>query len=178
MPNAKFSQLPVPVFCSYLPRVFFRTKQIKGNPLLQLVEAYRNAEGQPRQRVVASLGNITLPEGDSRRIAKAVADQINGQPGLLDGELSAEAASWVDHIANLAKRSKGATDPVRKAFADGVLLDGIETEQALVYRQLGIDWKQAAPTRKYVRNEDDFVVPSRTEACNRNGSRLLIRNLG
>jgi hypothetical protein len=74
--------------------VFFRTKQIKGTPLLQLVEAYRNAEGQPRQRVVASLGNITLPGEHTRCIAKAVECQINGQQLLLGGELTAEVASW------------------------------------------------------------------------------------
>ena len=36
--------------------MYFRTKAIKGTPLVQLVESYRNAEGSPRQRVVASLG--------------------------------------------------------------------------------------------------------------------------
>jgi hypothetical protein len=41
-----------------LPGVFCRTKQIKGTPLLQPVEAYRHTEGQPRQRVAASLGNV------------------------------------------------------------------------------------------------------------------------
>ena len=58
--------------------MFFRTKQIKATPLLQLVEAYRNTDGQPRQRVIASLGNATLPAGDPRRLAKAVKDQLNG----------------------------------------------------------------------------------------------------
>lgn len=109
--------------------MFFRTKQIKGTPLLQLVEAYRNAEGQPRQRVVASLGNITLPGEHTRSIAKAVECQINGQHTLLDGGLTAEAASWVDHITKLAKRSKGATAPVRGTVIDGVLLDEMETEE-------------------------------------------------
>ncbi len=58
-------------FTTCLPGVFFRTKQIKGTPLLQLVDAYRNTEGQPRQRVVASLGNASLPAGDPRHLAKA-----------------------------------------------------------------------------------------------------------
>jgi len=35
--------------------VYFRTKIIKGTPLVQLVESFRNEEGQPRQLVVASL---------------------------------------------------------------------------------------------------------------------------
>ena len=37
--------------------MFFRTKIVKDTPLVQLVEAFRNAEGLPRQRVVASLGD-------------------------------------------------------------------------------------------------------------------------
>jgi len=111
--------------------VFFRTKQIKGTPLLQLVEAYRNAEGSPRQRVIASLGNATLPAGDPRRLAKAVEEQINGQAGLLDESLSTETAAWVAGIASLAKRSKGATRSVSGTVIDGVLLDEIQTEQVV-----------------------------------------------
>ena len=77
-------------------RGFFRTNQIKRAPLLQLVEAYRNAEGHPRQREGgASLGNATLPAGDPRRFAKAVEEPINSHNGLLDGALTAEAAAWV-----------------------------------------------------------------------------------
>jgi transposase len=109
--------------------VFFRTKQIKGTPLLQLVEAYRNTEGQPRQRVVASLGNASLPAGDPRRLAKAVEDQLNGQAGLLDEALTAETAAWIGHVASLAKRSKGATAPVGGTVLDGVLLDEVQNEQ-------------------------------------------------
>jgi transposase len=114
--------------------VFFRTKQIKGTPLVQLVEAYRNTEGQPRQRVVASLGNASLPAGDPRRLAKAVEDQINGHTGLLDETFTAETVAWVVHVASLAKRSKGATTPVVGTVIDGILLDEIETEQSV---QLG-----------------------------------------
>jgi len=108
--------------------VFFRTKQIKGTPLLQLVEAYRNTEGQPRQRVLASLGNATLPAGDARRLAKAVEDQLSGQAGLLDETLTEETAAWVVNVANLAKRSKGATEALSGTVIDGVLLDEMETE--------------------------------------------------
>lgn len=58
--------------------VFFRTKQIKGTPLFQLVEAYRSNQGQSRRRVVSSLGNATLPAGDPRHLTKAVEHQMNG----------------------------------------------------------------------------------------------------
>lgn len=95
---------------------------------------YRNTEGQPRQRVVASLGNASLPAGDPRRLAKAVEEQINGHSGLLDVALTEDAAAWVVHVASLAKRSKGATQTVGGTVIDGVLLDEIQTEQVV---QLG-----------------------------------------
>jgi transposase len=111
--------------------VFFRTKQIKGTPLLQLVESYRNTEGNPRQRVIVSLGNSALPAGDPRRLAKAIEDQICGQQELLDDSLSTEAAAWVAKVASLAKHSKGATRSVSSTVIDGVLLDEIQTEQVV-----------------------------------------------
>jgi hypothetical protein len=40
--------------------MYFRTKSIKGCKLVQLVESYRNEEGQPRQRVV-----VSYPLGDA-----------------------------------------------------------------------------------------------------------------
>jgi len=123
--------LRAPGLFRHLPHVYFRTKQIKGTPLLQLVEAYRNTEGQPRQRVVASLGGDTLPAGDPHLLAKAVEDEMNGQAGLLDGALTAESAAWVARVAKLAKRSKGATKAIGGTVLDGVLLDDMETEQVV-----------------------------------------------
>ncbi len=121
--------MPRPLPTGYFPGVFFRTKKIKGTLLLQLVEAYRNTEGQPRQRVVASLGNTTLPvDVDPRCLAKAVEEHIGGQPGLLDGTLTEETAAWVVHVASLSKRSKGATQSIGGTVVDGVLLDEIQTE--------------------------------------------------
>jgi hypothetical protein len=58
--------------------VYFRTKTIKGTPLLQLVESYRNAEGSPRQRVVASLGDAVIPEAEKDDIAGAVTRCLRG----------------------------------------------------------------------------------------------------
>jgi len=107
--------------------MYFRTKDIKGTPLLQLVEAFRNAEGQPRQRVVASLGDASLPEGESHHIARAVESQLGGQPDLLAPELSTQAADWVTRIVQIAGRSKSAR-PAAVDKVDGVLVEGIATE--------------------------------------------------
>ena len=115
--------------------MYFRTKTVKGTPLLQLVESYRNVEGQPRQRVIASLGDAALPEDEKRAIAKAVASALQGQTDWLGNEaLSQEASSWVARIVQLARNSKGGNAVVEAATADGVLLDAIETQNVV---QLG-----------------------------------------
>jgi hypothetical protein len=113
--------------------MYFRTKTIKGTPLLQLVESYRNAEGQPRQRLVASLGDACLPADEKHLIARAVENHLAGQPDLVAAELSTPAADWVTRILKLAGRSKSAR-PVAVEKVDGVLLDGIATENVV---QLG-----------------------------------------
>lgn len=113
--------------------MFFRTKTVKGTSLLQLVESYRNAEGQPRQRVVVSLGDAKLPESEGNPIARAVENQLRAQSDLLPADLSEEAAAWVRRILQLAGRSKSAR-PACPERIDGVLVDGVETENVV---QLG-----------------------------------------
>jgi len=113
--------------------MFFRTKTIKGTALLQLVESYRNAEGQPRQRVIVSLGDARLPEPETLRIARAVENHLRGHSDLLPSDLSQEAASWVTRILQLLGRSKSAR-PAGPAQIDGVLVDRVTTENIV---QLG-----------------------------------------
>ena len=66
--------------------MYFRTKFIKGTPLVQLVQSFRNEEGQPRQRVIASLGDAKLPEADKPLIAEAVERQLQGVRDFLNRE--------------------------------------------------------------------------------------------
>jgi len=118
--------------------VYFRTKVIKGTPLVQLVESYRNAEGLPRQRVVASLGAADIPEDEKSLIAGEVTRRLRGgdeeELAGLGPELSGAAAGWVARIVGLAGRSGGARQEVGLAVANGVLLDKIETVEVV---QLG-----------------------------------------
>jgi transposase len=115
--------------------MYFRTKTIKGTPLVQLIESYRNSESQPRQRVIASLGDAELPEDEKRAIAKAVESALRGQSDWLEvEELSQDAASWVAKILQLARKSKGANTVVEATTVDGVLLDEIQTQNVV---QLG-----------------------------------------
>lgn len=113
--------------------MYFRTKTIKGTPLVQLVQAYRNDEGQPRQRVVASLGDANIPVAQYKQIARAIEDQLQGQSDLFDSTLSEEAAGWVTRILQVIGRSKSAR-PTEIEKVDGVLVDHIATENVV---QLG-----------------------------------------
>jgi hypothetical protein len=113
--------------------MFFRTKTIKGASLLQLVESYRNTEGQPRQRVVVSLGDAKVPDAEKSTIARAVENHLHGQSDLLPPDLSEEAAGWVRRILQLAGRSKSAR-PVSENTIDGVIIDRVESENVV---QLG-----------------------------------------
>jgi hypothetical protein len=113
--------------------MYFRTKTIKGSSLLQLVESFRNEEGQPRQRVVVSLGDATIPENEKNLIARCVENQLLGQTELMPVDLSQEAAAWVRRILQLAGRSKSAR-PALQDTIDGVLIDQIESENIV---QLG-----------------------------------------
>jgi transposase len=115
--------------------VYFRTKTVKGTPLVQLVESYRNLQSQPRQRVIASLGDASLPEEEKRAIAKAVESALKGQGDWLELEaLSPDASSWVAKIVQLARRSKGGNATIEATTADGVLLDDIQIQEVV---QLG-----------------------------------------
>jgi transposase len=115
--------------------MYFRTKTVKGTPLVQLVESYRNSQSQPRQRVIASLGDASLPEDEKRDIAKAVESALRGQTDWLASEaLSPDASTWVARIVQLARNSKGGNAVVEAATVDGVLLDEIETQNVV---QLG-----------------------------------------
>lgn len=106
--------------------MYFRTKSIKGSHLVQLVHSYRNSDGLPRQRVIASLGDAKLPEAEKSLIASAVERRIHGEGDFFDSSLSPEATAWVDRIVQLAGRSQAAK-PVPQATVDGVILDSIET---------------------------------------------------
>ena len=94
------------------------------------MQSYRDAQGAPRQRVIASLGDTRLPESEERAIAQAVERRLQGEREFFEAELSTEGLAWVARIVALAGRSKAAV-PVTGATVDGVLVDEIETEHVV-----------------------------------------------
>lgn len=107
--------------------MFFREKRVKQSKLVQLVESYRDPEGRPRQRIVASLGDASLPEGSERRIARCVQGRLEGQRDLFDVNLNTIEAEWVDRIVKLADRTRSAQQERGNETLDGVIAEDIET---------------------------------------------------
>ena len=66
--------------------------------ICKLLEAYRNAEGRPRQRVVVSLGNADIPKKDHSLIAEMVERRLYGYRDLFEHRLSRRVQQWVDSI--------------------------------------------------------------------------------
>ncbi len=110
--------------------MFFRVKQSPSGRVLQLLESYRNPQGQPRHRVVISLGTAALAQGDWKAVAAAVAAQLYDQKPLLPPELSAHAQQWIDSITRRVMR-EGRWLPLRAALCDpqAESLDGVLVDQ-------------------------------------------------
>ncbi len=114
--------------------MFFRNKTIKGSNVLQLVESYRNPEGLPRQRVIASLGDAHIPEPSRIVIAQTVECKLKGQAQLLPSTLTQSEAQWVDQIIQIIERSLSSKPKKDIEVVNGVKIDAIEMENVV---QLG-----------------------------------------
>jgi transposase len=118
--------------------MFFRVKQSPSGRVLQLLESYRNPQGQPRQRVVISLGDAALAPADWKSVAATVAAELCGEKPLLAPELSENGKRWADSITRRVMR-EGRWLPLRPALndpqaesLDGVLVDQVTHGQSAV----------------------------------------------
>jgi transposase len=107
--------------------MYFREKKVKNSRLMQLVESYRDEEGRPRQRIVASLGDAKVPENARPRIARCVQQRLQGQRDLFDADLRAGEAEWVDRIVKIAERTRSAQRERGIQTLDGVVADKVDT---------------------------------------------------
>src|SRR6185436_18361290 len=134
----------------HTPPMFFRRKQSPSGFCLQLLESFRNAQGQPRQRVVVSLGDAVIARADQPRIAQAVARHFygGGLPELLPAAVAPEAtSSWVDQICKRIER-EGRWQPVRSApspepgeVIDGVLVEAISHTHTTPLGPTWVGWQ-------------------------------------
>ena len=104
--------------------MYFARKKSKSGSTLQLLESYRNAEGKPRHRVIASLGDADLPKALWGVVSDAVASRLAGQQTLFD--LDPEAAEWVDRILQRIDARKERRRVRRPEHLDGVIVDQVK----------------------------------------------------
>ena len=114
--------------------MFFRTKQSPSGQCLQLLESYRNPQGEPRHRVVVSLGDASIAEADRPRIARLVEQRLRGQTELPCLRDEGGVLRWADLIAKRIER-EGRWRPAPAAegpgagAAAGLVLDGVLADQ-------------------------------------------------
>ncbi len=107
--------------------MFFRRKPTARGFNWQLVESFRNEEGQPRQRIVVSLGNASLPEDELKFIANVLERKLRHQSDFFSQEqeaaqLSEEASSWVDRIYRQVVRDERFCQPQSVSDIEGMSL--------------------------------------------------------
>lgn len=111
--------------------MFFREKIVRGTRVVQLVESFRNAEGLPRQRVVASLGNAAIPEDEFKSIAQAVELRLRREQSLFPIKLSDDAARWTVRITKIIEQARSIPLSSSITRLDGVLIDRISTDDVV-----------------------------------------------
>ena len=108
---------------------------------MQLLESYRDQNGDSRHRVILSLGSLKIPEEDRPIIARGVEQKLFGAQELIPADLSASQQRWIDDLTRRIQRQghwKSAlprTDPAPPRSSVGVVevaLDQLEHEQATV----------------------------------------------
>ena len=140
--------------------MFFRRKLGPSGINWQLVESFRNGEGRPRQRIVASLGNASFPEDELKVIAKIIERKLHHPHDFFSHKqemvpLSEAATDWIDRIyrqivrdgrycqfqpvgdnSNLSPQSShspgSGISQTSDPFIEGVQMDAIEHENSAV----------------------------------------------
>lgn len=117
--------------------MFFHTKSTPSGKVLQLLEAYRNASGQPRNRVVVSLGHADIPKEHQELIAKAVEKKLYHQQELFSWEYDTSISKWIDFIVrkvDIQGRWRPLGQPAEKEgpVVDGVMLDHVDHEDTVI----------------------------------------------
>jgi len=120
--------------------MYFATRTSRGKQILQLLESYRNADGQPRNRVVLSLGMRELDKARGKLIAQVIDAELYCRPLLL--RMPTDVVEEANEIVGAVRR-KGTWVPIgeRKQeptpqsdeapspSIDGVLVEQVSTGQ-------------------------------------------------
>lgn len=96
-----------------MPGMYLRTKITPTGSVLQLVASYRDAEQRPRQRILASLGDVSVPDELRTIIVRGVEARLSGQVNLTLDAAPAEAITWIDRIVRQCdRRIPAASHPI------------------------------------------------------------------
>lgn len=135
--------------------MFFRIKSTPSGQVLQLIEAYRDEQGQPRQKIVVSLGDALIHDVDRPLVAKAVERQLYAQTEVLQVSVNEAVSRWAELIVRRV-RAEGKWMPLgqvqsqaKRHTIDGVLIDDVSHDSKCdlgpvlagvdAWRRLGMD---------------------------------------
>ena len=120
--------------------MYFATRTSRGKQILQLLESYRNADGQPRNRVVMSLGMRKLDKARGKLVAQVVESELYDHPLLLSmpTDVVEEAneilsairrkGTWLP-IGEHAQKPPPETSEAPARTVDGVFVDQVSVGQ-------------------------------------------------
>ena len=112
--------------------MFFRAKTTPSGTVLQLIESYRDSLGQPRQRLVISLGDAAIAETDRPLVAKAVELRVRGDAELVGVEVPDSVHRWTETIMRRLlmanRRCPSSASNAQPTVAESVVIDQITHE--------------------------------------------------
>jgi len=98
--------------------MFFREKKTSKQPILQLVESYRNARGKVSQRVVVSLAGCWVPDELRKLVAVELTHRAQGYQRILEED--ADVKSWVGKVLDRMEADGKLSAPIHCETAEPV----------------------------------------------------------
>lgn len=118
--------------------MFFRLKTTPTGHVLQLLQSYRDSQGQPRQQVVISLGDASIAKDIQPTIARGITFRRAGQPDLLAPTYNPEIREWIERIVRLLD-SEHALRRRGSAARQAASLPSGETIEQVVVDKVGLE---------------------------------------
>ncbi len=114
--------------------MFFREKKTSKQPILQLVESYRDARGKVSQRVVVSLAGCWVPDELRKLVAVELTHRAQGYQRIFEEDV--DVKSWVEKVIDRMGAEGKLSAPIRCETAkpvskahEQVCIEDIEHEE-------------------------------------------------
>lgn len=121
--------------------MFFYDKKSASGVTLQLLQSYRDQKGLSRNRVVISLGSLTIADEDHDLVARGVEQRLLGVQELIPRDLSLSQQQLIDNLVRRIQRQgrwKALSDNTElsqtldQAVVADVLIDKVNHEHSTV----------------------------------------------